>query len=174
MFSLAVFETCGGPGTLELMKNPNPGAVPVTSPTGAPPPTTAPPSSPTSGSWAASGCAQDGGARALTGYTFSSNSMTPALCQNACASRSFSIAGIEYSSECYCMPFSPSLVSLSDTGSFSGGNSFSNNLGATIADSSCSMSCSGDASQKCGGSWTLSIFKRGPSKRSRHWLNIRD
>ena len=109
-FLLAVFETCGGPGALELMKNPNPGAVPVTSAVLAPSPspTSTPPSS--SGTWTAAGCAQDGGARALTGYTFATNSMTPTLCQNTCASKGFSIAGVEYSSECYCTPLSLSFA----------------------------------------------------------------
>lgn len=94
------------------MFNPSPSPVPVSSlelipsPTAAPP--SAPPSSPTgSGSWAAAGCSQDGGARALTGYSFASDSMTPTLCQNTCASKGFTMAGVEYGSECYCESHRP-------------------------------------------------------------------
>lgn len=42
------------------------------------------------------------------------------------------------------------------------GNTLTNNgaTGAVISSSSCNSNCGGDASQKCGGGWTLSVFKR--------------
>ena len=74
----AEFEMCGGEASLQLMHNPHPPA------------------------WAAAGCVQDGAARALTGYYYTSTAMTPAICQSTCAQNGFSIAGIEYGTECYC------------------------------------------------------------------------
>ena len=56
----------------------------------------------TSGTWSAAGCVQDGPARALTGYSFTSSSMTTAMCQSTCALKGFTMAGIEYGQECYC------------------------------------------------------------------------
>lgn len=147
-------ETCGGPNKLQLLHNPNP--VPVSLPlgsSGSPPPPPSPTSStapaassaPTTGStggtqWVNTSCSKDGSSRALTGYSFASDQMTPSLCQSACASRGFSMAGLEYGAECYC------------------GNSFQNNLGQTIDAGQCGMPCTGDASSKCGGAWALSVF----------------
>jgi hypothetical protein len=46
------------------------------------------------------GCYQEGAnSRALGGYTFSSSSMTSALCRKACAFRGYALAGTEYSSQ---------------------------------------------------------------------------
>lgn len=106
-------ETCGGPNVLSLMFNPNPSPVTLSSIAAVPSPTSGPSASATSGpaasttngDWTAAGCSQDGSSRALTGYSFASSSMTPALCQNACADRGFSVAGLEYGSECYCECF---------------------------------------------------------------------
>ncbi len=167
-------ETCGGPSVLELLFNPHPSPVPIFSP----PVPTAPVSAPiafpsSSGTWTATGCSQDGSSRALTGYSFASNSMTPVLCQNTCATKGFSIAGVEYGSECYCKSGLLScLCSGYSRGCLIGGNEFSNNLGGSISDTECSMSCSGDPSTACGGSWALDTFKQssGPARRSRHWF----
>lgn len=108
-----VWETCGGQQKLELIHNPNP--IPVTLPLT--PPTTTPSSSgnanpsipsPSSGSssantqWVNTSCNKDGSSRALTGYAFASDQMTPALCQAACAEKGFTVAGLEYGAECYC------------------------------------------------------------------------
>lgn len=46
------------------------------------------------------GCYREGsGYRALSSYTFSSNSMTSALCRKACAIRGYSVAGTEYANQ---------------------------------------------------------------------------
>lgn len=97
---------------------------------------------------------QDGGARALTGYSFTSSSMTQELCQSTCGAKGFSIAGVEYGQECYC------------------GNSFVNNLGQNIANAgaACYMSCAGNRGEHCGGTWTMNIFKLNKaSKRAHHF-----
>lgn len=63
---------------------------------------TAVPQPPASGSWTAAGCIKDGASRALTGYSFSSPSMTTELCTSTCATKGFSLAGTEFGTECYC------------------------------------------------------------------------
>ena len=62
--------------------------------------------------------------------------MTPALCNKTCADRGYSYAGTQAGYQCFC------------------GNSF----GKYGPASNCGYSCSGDSSQKCGGSWANSIF----------------
>lgn len=44
----------------------------------------------------------DNAARALTGYSFSNDQMTVGSCVSTCASKGYSMAGIEYGRECYC------------------------------------------------------------------------
>jgi hypothetical protein len=78
--------------------------------------------------------------------------MTTAKCTSFCSSKGFTMAGTEYSTECYC------------------GNSFSNGLGQVKSDGNCYMSCGGDNSSKCGGTWSLNVMKlQTTSKRSRHF-----
>jgi hypothetical protein len=80
--------------------------------------------------------------------------MTSELCTSTCASKGFTMAGVEFGSECYC------------------GNSISNGLGQQLdADRACYMTCSGNGGEHCGGTWTLSLFKLGDSvtKRARHF-----
>ncbi|WVW81296.1 hypothetical protein I302_103287 [Kwoniella bestiolae CBS 10118] len=116
-------ENCGGSSTLELFNNPS--LYPVAKyPTG----------------WSSNGCYTEGsGSRALTGYSFATSSMTQELCMTTCQSKGFAIAGIEYSSECYC------------------GNSFS--TGSVPATDNCNMVCSGNSLQTCGGPSRLTTFK---------------
>ena len=97
---------------------------------------------------------QDGAARTLTGYSFTSASMTTAQCQATCAAKGFSLAGVEFGQECYC------------------GDSLGNGLGQQLdAGRACYMTCNGAPAEKCGGTWTLSLYKLAGSsaKRARHW-----
>ncbi|ODN89698.1 WSC domain-containing protein [Cryptococcus wingfieldii CBS 7118] len=125
------YENCGGSATLSLFNNPSLYQV-YTYPTG----------------WSSSGCMTEAtNARALAKYSVTSDSMTPQVCIAACQAKGYTIAGIEYSSECYCA------------------NAFS--TGSVAADdSSCSMSCSGDALQTCGGSRRLSTWTYSNSSSS--------
>ncbi|GJE85355.1 DUF1996 and WSC domain-containing protein [Phanerochaete sordida] len=149
-------EKCGGTWTMTVLQlngaAPAAPSAPAASSTPAPANNSGSGSS-AAGAWASAGCVQDGAARALTGYSFTSASMTTALCQSTCASKGFSLAGIEYGQECYC------------------GNSLVNGLGQQLnAGPACYMTCSGAPGEKCGGTWTLSLYKRGAaSKRSPHW-----
>jgi hypothetical protein len=115
--------------------------------------------------WSAVGCVVDSSTRALTGYSFTSSTMTPGLCASTCASQGYSFAGtevgawthdlqvltrsVQYGDECYC------------------GNS---NAGSSAASSDCTCSdinrrrsrsrcvvgnvvCAGDSTQECGAGW---------------------
>jgi hypothetical protein len=62
--------------------------------------------------------------------------MTTTFCQSFCLSASYPLAGMEYASECYC---GSSLVS-------------------NATSSACTMSCSGNSSQICGGPSALSLY----------------
>jgi len=90
--------------------------------------------------WVATGCRTEAtSGRALSGYSFTSNAMTNELCMSTCVSKGYALAGIEYAGECYC------------------GNSF--NAGSTIAtDGSCSIACSGNKLETCGGGNRLTTF----------------
>ena len=78
--------------------------------------------------------------------------MTTAMCLAACDQRGFTIAGTEYTSECYC------------------GNSFSSGLGGLQSDNHCYMSCGGAKGTKCGGTWSMNLYKKQASgKRSKHF-----
>ncbi|WWC92585.1 uncharacterized protein L201_007544 [Kwoniella dendrophila CBS 6074] len=78
--------------------------------------------------------------RALAGASFASSSMTWTQCINHCQDAGFTIAGLEYSSECYC------------------GNILSNGASLTKTSSSCYMECSGNSLTTCGGPSALSLF----------------
>ncbi|KAK0111496.1 hypothetical protein ONS95_001851 [Cadophora gregata] len=73
--------------------------------------------------------------RTLSTSGGSSSSMTPAACKTACVG--FVYYGVEYGSECWC------------------GNSFPS---STVVSTQCTMQCSGDAAQTCGGSWALNMY----------------
>ncbi|KAI0692895.1 hypothetical protein BC835DRAFT_1276877 [Cytidiella melzeri] len=113
----------------------------------------------TSVKWTLAGCFQDGPARALTGYSTSSTSNTVESCTATCASKGFTLAGLEYGVECYC------------------GNSFSNGLGQAIdINRQCYMTASGNSSEKAGGTWALSVYKSSAAavvtKRSKHFGRV--
>ncbi|KAK7562923.1 WSC domain-containing protein [Phyllosticta citricarpa] len=85
------------------------------------------------------GCYVDtGNPHPLPIQAYANSSNTPALCASACRAAGFQYAGTQYSAECWCGNSAPATnTSLSD----------------------CSMSCSGDASQKCGAGYRLSVTK---------------
>jgi hypothetical protein len=91
------------------------------------------------------GCGFDfaGKARTLDGASTTSDSMTNSACLDFCTSKGFSIAGTEYSRECYC------------------GNSIADHrMPITGLVGSCNMPCTGDATQTCGGAGTISLYKK--------------
>ncbi|WWC86674.1 uncharacterized protein L201_001551 [Kwoniella dendrophila CBS 6074] len=117
-------EICGGPNALNIFINPDLTPATINLPSG----------------WSTYGVVAEGtSGRALTTTLWSSPTNTIESCANGCAAAGFTIAGTEYSSECYC------------------GNSFSNGGGAIVDSSSAFMACSGDLAQMCGGPSILSV-----------------
>ncbi|KAK8094955.1 fungistatic metabolite [Apiospora hydei] len=94
------------------------------------------------GGWKYEGCYTEGtGGRTLTfgaGVPGGSAAMTNNLCTTACRQAGYTIAGTEYSGECYC------------------GNEYANG-GAQISQG-CNMACNGDSTQICGGGSRLSVW----------------
>ncbi|KAI1799599.1 WSC-domain-containing protein [Daldinia bambusicola] len=94
-----------------------------------------------SGSATYLGCFSDpgGNKRALSSDSlYDTTAMTNEKCASYCKGKGYSLAGTEYSQECYC------------------GNA---NTGTLIADSSqCDMKCKGNTREFCGGSAKLSVW----------------
>jgi len=144
---------CGGTWAISLFKKTTP-AAPAAPIATAPASTVPAPSSPAPVSssipsgWTSYGCVRDADTRALTGYFFSSDSMTLATCINTCASKGFTKAGVEYARECYC-----------------GSGDFQNGQGQIIPDNNCYMHTSnGDIG---GGTWAMSVYQFTSSKTKR-------
>lgn len=90
------------------------------------------------------GCGKDNiGGRTLTGARTSSPSMTNEMCVEFCKARGFSIAGTEYSNECYCGNSIPAAAAPID---------------GLMGD--CFMKCAGDDTENCGGAGTISLYQR--------------
>ncbi|KAJ7173130.1 glyoxal oxidase N-terminus-domain-containing protein [Mycena crocata] len=96
--------------------------------------------------WVSRGCVREpSSGRTLTGYSFSSPSMTVTSCVAECNSRNFKYAGIEYANECWC------------GNTFEGGSAG----GGSIAGSAeCNMACAGDSTQTCGAGNRLSTYEK--------------
>ncbi|KAK8865867.1 hypothetical protein IAR55_001015 [Kwoniella newhampshirensis] len=96
--------------------------------------------------WSYFGCvAESNSQRLLQGFAFSSSTLTPLLCVNECTKLGFSMAGTEYGDECYC------------------GDEFVGSGGGMTDDSTCSIACEGDESEKCGNAWFLNLYSYNSS-----------
>ncbi|KAG8830917.1 hypothetical protein FRC17_004067 [Serendipita sp. 399] len=117
---------CGGPNRLNVYKYT--GSSPLA------PPTTLE----TYSDWKSKGCYADSVfTRSLTPQ-FVSDSMTVQKCIDACVSAGFTVAGVEYSSECYC----------------------GNALPPTQTSENCIMPCAGDSAHVCGGPDRLNVYQK--------------
>lgn len=83
------------------------------------------------------GCFVDQQPRALSGPAFQSDTMTAQLCASFC--KSYAIFGMEWGRQCFCGLTVPL---------------------QQVNTMECNMSCSGNALEKCGSDWRLSVFKR--------------
>lgn len=93
--------------------------------------------------WSYRGCYIDGAnGRILSNTQPASATMTNEQCIAACQAAGYSVAGNEYSTECYC------------------GNAIING-GALVADTQCSTTCGGNSSENCGAGSRMSIFAMG-------------
>jgi len=81
--------------------------------------------------------------RILISASTASDDMTNEKCIDFCSSKGFSIAGSEYSRECYC------------------GNSIPDS-GAPVpgVPGNCKMPCAGDESEMCGGSGVITLYQK--------------
>ncbi|KZT03065.1 copper radical oxidase [Laetiporus sulphureus 93-53] len=101
-----------------------------------PPPTTVP----SVGLWDSLGCYNDSvNARALAASPAVDGSVDVESCTTACYNAGYSIAGMEYSTQCFC------------------GLDFDNGA-VPIALDSCNMVCAGNSSEHCGGSDALNVY----------------
>ncbi|KAK6594410.1 WSC domain-containing protein [Botrytis cinerea] len=88
-----------------------------------------------------------GGLRSLNGgVTEALDVMTIPLCMAFCKSNGYAYAGIEYTRECYCAQYLSALA-------------------PKVDDAKCDLPCKGNASQICGGSWTLSVYLQDGSQK---------
>jgi len=88
--------------------------------------------------WSYNGCKTEATSmRALSSASPSSSSMTNEFCMTSCQKLGYTLAGTEYSGECFC------------------GNAF--NAGS-VASTACAMTCNGNSSQICGGPNLLSTW----------------
>ncbi|KAH7105021.1 WSC-domain-containing protein [Auriculariales sp. MPI-PUGE-AT-0066] len=111
--------------------------------------------------WYPVGCFKDAvNPRALRGHSFLADSkMTPKTCATSCGNLGFNYAGLEYGGQCFC-------------GSELYGSS-------KIDAAQCSMKCTGDSKQKCGGKSALAVFRKSSKAKKydhsdhffgrRHW-----
>ena len=96
--------------------------------------------------WLTLGCYNDSvGARVLQNEGIvqgGPSNMTVENCETACLAEGYSLAGVEYSAECYC-----------DNKLYNGGAT------ATDGYAQCTMTCNGNSTEKCGGPNRLNIYQ---------------
>ncbi|KAG8795161.1 hypothetical protein FRC16_010202 [Serendipita sp. 398] len=91
--------------------------------------------------WSSKGCYVDSvQSRVLTGVDITVP-MTVETCIDTCANAGYTVAGIEYGSECYCGAALP----------------------PTSATDNCIMRCSGDSTHLCGGANRLNVYEQNPA-----------
>jgi len=94
--------------------------------------------------WSYQGCYVDGAnGRILNHQQADNQELTQQSCVKACASAGYTIAGMEYSVQCFC-----------DNAIYNGGV-----LAAVQSD--CNDPCSGDSSEICGGGNRLTLYSKG-------------
>ncbi|KAJ8111688.1 hypothetical protein OPT61_g5771 [Boeremia exigua] len=93
--------------------------------------------------WSYKGCYTDAvGQRTLQGASFADGSQDAEECIAFCDDAGYSVAGTEYSSECYC------------------GNAIADTGGPAPNGEGCNMACSGAPGEACGGPNRLSVYER--------------
>lgn len=130
-------EYCGGPDHLNLYNYT--GTLTTTDNTGSGTGTGLLLTASLSGGWTYGGCYVDNANGRVLGDELDSNSMTVESCVAHCTADNFTLAGLEYSTQCFC------------------GNELID--GAVKApDSDCDMACGGNATEACGAGNRLSVY----------------
>ena len=83
--------------------------------------------------------------RALGSYSTTTSSNTPASCEATCLGQGYTMAGVEYGSECFCA----NSITISSGG------------GSPVSAGDCNMACSGDSGQACGAGNRIFIYSYG-------------
>src|SRR5450631_362444 len=98
------------------------------------------------------GCYKDADQRDLNERHWEDGRMTQDRCISSCRESGFAYAAVQYGGHCFC------------------GNAYGKY--GKIAESNCNMSCSGDSSHHCGGTWANSIFEisNGPKLSDRRYM----
>ncbi|KAH0543417.1 hypothetical protein FGG08_002275 [Glutinoglossum americanum] len=138
-------ETCGGPNRLDMYSFSGSTATPTsTTPTTSATATGTGTASGLPAGWAYKGCYIDGAnGRILGTQRPDSAALTIESCIQACTGLGFPVAGMEYSTQCFC-----------DKYIINGGTLAS-------ADTDCNMGCGGNSAEKCGGPNRMSIYSNG-------------
>ena len=91
------------------------------------------------------GCGLDiaGQARTLGGASLTANNMTNEYCVDYCVSQGFSIAGTEYTTQCFC-----------------GNSILAGREPVPGLYGDCTMPCSGDSKETCGGGGQISLYQK--------------
>lgn len=102
--------------------------------------------------WNSLGCAKDLSSRLLSGSVLTGQkTLTIDSCLTLCEDSGYTYAGLEYGDECYCGDSLPDSITYSTTG--------------------CTMACAGDASQTCGGDWTIDLYELASTGNSTSTLS---
>lgn len=137
-------ETCGGPDRLNMYSYNGTTAVgSATGPSSAPTGTATGSSTPTGlpEGWTYKGCWIDEAyGRILINSEPDSSTLTVQSCIKTCVGLGFSIAGMEYYTQCYC------------------GDAIINQGAEATSDSDCNTACGGNSAEICGGGDRMSIY----------------
>lgn len=135
-------EICGGSNRLSVWSRIGSGTDPTTtaSATAVPTPTGSGTAAELPADWTYQGCYSEGtSGRAFLNQQPDSTTLTIESCVTACIGLGYSVAGMEYASQCFC-------------------DNFLRNGAALVADSDCNMACSGNAAEDCGAGNRLSVY----------------
>ena len=94
--------------------------------------------------WVYKGCYVDNANGRILANTQPDNTqLTVESCTTACSKAGYSVAGMEYSTQCFC------------------GNAIIQGGAPASSDTDCGMSCGGNSAEKCGGPNRMSIYSNG-------------
>ncbi|KAK0230385.1 glycoside hydrolase family 71 protein [Armillaria fumosa] len=92
--------------------------------------------------WTNQGCYTDSADRLLRGSLTTISGLTTNACISSCSAAGYTMAATEYSYQCLC----------GNTLYYTGG------AGSSTSSSDCNMSCQGDSTQQCGGSYRANLY----------------